>query len=231
MSATPKSAFPIVPPELRDVLQAFRREIFSSLKCAIPGIIQSFDEAKQSATIQVAMQATVGDKVVDYPLLVDCPVVVLGGGGGVLTFPIQAGDTCIVLFTDRALDNWYSTGNVVPPAQQRAHSLSDGIALVGIRNLANPIKDYSTTGAEFRLAGGKVRITDSGQVILSSSGGVTIDLNEMVSLANDTTSLKTILDELVTNLTNWLDTRGDLPNPATVAALAATKVKIDELFV
>jgi len=79
---------------------AFRREIFASLKCAIPGIIQSFDATKQTATIKVAMQATVGTEVKDYPLLVDCPVVVMGGWGAYITFPIHAGDTCLVLFSD-----------------------------------------------------------------------------------------------------------------------------------
>ena len=230
MSDTPAPIFPIVPPELRDVLQAFRREIFASLKCAIPGIIQSFDGTPPTATIKVAMQATVGTDVKDYPLLVDCPVVVIGGGGAYITFPIHAGDPCLVLFSDRALDNWYSTGNVVPPAQQRQHSLADGIALVGIHNLANPIENYSADAAEFRFAAGKIQITNEGQIHLTSAGGAVLDLDEMVSFGNETTTLKTILDELITDLTNWVDTRGDLPNPATVAALTATKAKIDELF-
>jgi len=230
MSDTPAPTFPIVPPELRDVLQAFRREIFASLKCAIPGIIDSFNAITQTATIKVAMQATVGTEVKDYPLLVDCPVVVMGGWGAYITFPIHAGDTCLVLFSDRALDNWYATGNVVPPAQQRQHSLADGIALVGIHNLANPIENYSADAAEFRFAGGKVRITNDGQINLTSAGGAVIDMNTLVSFGNAETTLKTILDEIITDLTSWVDTRGDYANPATMALLNATKAKIDELF-
>ncbi|MGB8297058.1 MAG: Gp138 family membrane-puncturing spike protein, partial [Polyangia bacterium] len=146
MSTQPNAAAPFIPPELRDVLQAFRREIFSSLRCAMPGIIQTFDPVTQTATIQVAMQMTVGDQVKDYPLLVDCPVAILSGGTAYLTFPIQPGDTCLVLFCDRAIDAWFTTGNVLPPAQQRQHSLADGIALVGIRHLANALSNYDATG-------------------------------------------------------------------------------------
>ena len=178
MSTLPNSSFPIVPPELRDVLQAFRREIFSSLKCSIPGIIQSFDSDKQTATIQVAMQAAVGAEVKDYPLLVDCPVVVLGGGPAFISFPINKGDSCLVLFADRALDNWYSTGNVVPPAQQRQHSLADGIALVGIRNLANALSNYDATG--IGLNGPAVNVTGNLNVatgatdVFTTSDGATV---------------------------------------------------------
>ena len=230
MSVIPNPTPPIAPPDLRDVLQGLRREIFSSLKCAVPGIIQNFNSSRQTAEIKIALQATVGTAVQNYPLLVDCPCVILGGGGGVLTFPIQQGDTCLVLFCDRSIDNWFSTGNVAPPDQQRAHSLADGIALVGIHSLANSVGSYSTDGAEFRLGGGKVRITATGEVILTSAGGATIDMNTMVGFGNATSSLKTILDALMTTLTNWVNTDSTTPNPATVAAIALIKLQIDSLF-
>ena len=182
MSDTPAPIFPIVPPELRDVLQAFRREIFASLKCAIPGIIQSFDGTTQTATIKVAMQATVGTDVKDYPLLVDCPVVVMGGGPSFISFPINKGDTCLVLFCDRAIDAWYSTGNVVPPAQQRQHSLADGIALVGIRNLANALSSYDATG--IGLNGPAVNITGNLNVAIGATDAFTTSDGATVTVIN-----------------------------------------------
>ena len=178
MSTQPNAAAPFIPPELRDVLQAFRREIFSSLRCAMPGIIQTFDPVTQTATIQVAMQMTVWDQVKDYPPLVDCPVVVLGGGPAFISFPINTGDTCLVLFSDRAIDNWYSTGNVVPPAQQRQHSLADGIALVGIRHLANALSNYDATGIGLNgpavNVSGNLNVAAGATDVFTTSDGATV---------------------------------------------------------
>ena len=88
--------------------------------------------------------------VADYPLLLDCPVVVLQGGGAYIDLPIAEGDYCLVLFNDRNIDTWWDTGNVVVPRNRRKHSLSDGIALVGI----NPrIEVREIDGTAVRILG------------------------------------------------------------------------------
>ena len=164
MNSVPQAQAPVAIPEIRDLLTAMRREIFWSLNCAAPGIIQSFDASNQTAEIKVAAKRMVGDNAMDYPLLADCPVVILGGGSAVLTFPIRSGDTCLILFCDRSIDNWFSTGSIAPPAGQRAHSLSDAVALVGIRNLSNSIEDYDTENAVLTFEGGKLKIDTDGNV-------------------------------------------------------------------
>jgi len=82
----------------------------------------------------------------NYPPLIDVPVLVLGGGNGAITFPIQQGDECIILFNDRELDNWFQNGGVQTYSTSRTHDLSDGIALVGLRSLPNVLNNYCTTG-------------------------------------------------------------------------------------
>jgi hypothetical protein len=51
--------------------------------------------------------------------------------------PIQSGDTCLVLFCDRDLDNWFESGQITTLNSNRVHDLSDGVALVGIRHKQN----------------------------------------------------------------------------------------------
>ena len=69
----------------------------SKLWTALPGIIQSFDAAAMTCTVQPAIQALVRDEVgslasVDLPLLLDCPVQFPAGGGCTLTFPVKPND-------------------------------------------------------------------------------------------------------------------------------------------
>lgn len=118
------------------------------LNCVQIGIIDSFDAVTQSASIKLALKRVVNialdgtRTVAEYPILLQCPVMILSGGSAHLTFPIAAGDTCIVLFNDREIDNWYINGGVQIPNTPRLHDKADALAIVGIRNTQNAISAY-----------------------------------------------------------------------------------------
>lgn len=118
------------------------------LSCVKIGQIQSFDKIHQTATVKILHKEIdeynlVERKLTDYPLLEEVPVVVLGGGGGRLTFPIKTGDTCLLLFNDYELDGWWISGEARPSDFPRKHDLSDAIALVGVNSLVSLIQNYS----------------------------------------------------------------------------------------
>ena len=136
------------PPNFSDVLKLLKRDIFVSMNCVQIGEIQAFDSTDQTASIQISLKQVVdkeadGTKVIkEKPILLKCPVVNLTGGSAYLSMPITKGDTCIVLFNDREIDNWFTSGGIQTPLTERAHDISDGLAIVGIRNLQNAITDY-----------------------------------------------------------------------------------------
>lgn len=140
-------------PEL--VLKAVADSLSTSLRVAMPGIIQSFDAGAVTATIQPAVKASVRQSdgslsSVALPLLVDVPVVFPRGGGVTLTFPVAAGDECLVVFADRCIDYWWQNGGVQEPVDQRQHHLADAFALIGPQSQANKISGISTSTAQFR---------------------------------------------------------------------------------
>lgn len=138
-------------PDFDDVLSILKNNIFASLNCIQIGKIEEYDTATQTVSVALQVKArSNGDAIIEYPLLVDCPVVVMQGGGAYLEFPIAAGDFCLVLFNDRDMDNWFTAANVTAPKTRRKHSLSDGFALVGI----NPqTKLLDLDGSVVRLLG------------------------------------------------------------------------------
>ena len=156
------------------------------LRVAMPGIVQSFNATKQTVVVQPAVQEKVNKNVngslvasdMPLPQLLDVPVVILGGGGGsgtVITFPIQTGDECLVIFNDFCIDSWWSSGgsnNV--QLEKRRHDLSDAIAIIGPRSTPKFLSDYNTSAAELRTTDGTVKLTisESGIVI---TGDVTIN--------------------------------------------------------
>lgn len=138
------------------VYKAVSDAISTGLRVACPGIIQSFDEDAVTATIQPAVKVPVrqadGSVVsVELPLLVDVPVCFPRGGGVTLTFPVEAGDECLVVFGDRCIDFWWQNGGVQEPGSDaRQHHLADGFALVGPQSQAQKISGISTSAAQFR---------------------------------------------------------------------------------
>jgi hypothetical protein len=136
----------------------------------------------------------------------------LSGGQSFISLPITTGDTCLILFNDRDIDTWWYSGESNVPPSGRAHSLSDAIVLVGVRNQANAIELPSNT--------------------VTIEGG-----NKKITLKNSNQSLKPLLDELFDELTQslvtWLQTSllttlqglqvqmGSTPLPLTPQSIAS----------
>ena len=110
----------ILSPAERDAL---KRDFFSSLHCALPGKILSFDPETQTAEIQPAVK--LGSLA--YPPLSGVPVFMP------VPFEVNPGDACLVVFADIDIDAWLTSGEAEEPLSARRHSLSDGFAFVGFR--------------------------------------------------------------------------------------------------
>ena len=158
---------------LAEVLASERKVLSEQMRVALPGIIQSFDPESVTAVVQPAIRYIERDNdgntsTQDYPLLVDVPVIFPRGGGCTLTFPVSAGDECLVIFADRCIDFWWQSGGIQEPVDGRMHDLSDAFCIVGPQSQAKKIGGISTTSAQLR--------TDDGSAIieLAAGGAVTI---------------------------------------------------------
>lgn len=130
---------------------------------AMPGIIQSYDATKQTVTVQLAIQGRNTDlsnntKWVNLPILQDVPICFPCGGAGQnstnkgvsITFPVQQGDECLVVFASRCFDAWWQNGGVQPPLEARMHDLSDGFAILGFRSQPRKLTNVDTSKFQIR---------------------------------------------------------------------------------
>ena len=120
--------------ESGQLLQSWKEEIMSSIHCALPGTVVSFDEESQTAVIQPAVKSSSG---IELPLLRDVPVFMP------VPFEVHEGDACLLVFADRDIDAWFETGEAEVPPSGRMHSLSDGFAFVGFKAGRNVNEDTS----------------------------------------------------------------------------------------
>lgn len=131
-------------------MQALKESVFQELRCAMPGIVRSFDAAAQTAVIQPAVRDRLGGGMYeDMPLLLDVPVFFPGGAGSGITFPVQSGDECLVIFADTCMDAWLQNGGVQNPVMPRRHDLSDAFAFVGFRSRKNRLTEFQASPSFF----------------------------------------------------------------------------------
>ena len=125
--------------------------------------------AQSSPTMSLQTQAQT------LPLLAQIPILISNGGGVNLTFPIAAGDECMVLFADTPIGMWFQNGSQRQsnPIDQRRHSLSDGIAIFGVRSSPRKLSGYSTDSAQLR--------TDDGNTLVDiKDGQITVKATDIL---------------------------------------------------
>lgn len=215
---------PIIQPGLSDVLFNLKQDIFSTLNCVKVGKIVSFDATKKTAQIQILFKRVRPDGViVGYKPIVDCPVFTLQGGGGSIQFPVAAGDQCLVIFSDRRLDEWLQNGGEQAPADPRMHDLSDGIALVGLNALNSSLPAYPSNKVLMKYQGSTIEMDAAGLKFIGT-GGAEIDLQAaIVTIKNAGTTLNTLMTNFITLLETLqvLDPVGPTNLPLTAASIAA----------
>jgi len=167
---------------IRLALASFQTQVWS----AMPGVVQSTNVAAKgqiTAVVQLAVSGVIqqkdgSTKQANYPVLRDVPIVWQRGGGATLTFPIAAGDECLVVFASRCIDNWWQNGgtnNV--PAEVRLHDMSDGFAICGPFSQKTQISNVSTSTVQLRSNDGEayVELDPNGHIVnVVAPGGVNI---------------------------------------------------------
>lgn len=155
----------------------------------MPAIIKSYDPVKNTVTAQIAVrdfwrQLDLSYEWVEIQPCLDVPVVFPRGGGLCLTFPIAAGDECLLVFANRCIDAWWQSGSMSNEGEFRANELSDGFCIPGPWSVPNVVPSISTTSTQLRTndgtafvevtQGGVINITTPQQVHVHSGGDTTV---------------------------------------------------------
>lgn len=233
-----------------DGIEAFRAAFAghqSYIWTAMPGIINSVNapsDMPQTVNVKVPISISITDqdgsaREVELPLLLDCPLIWPSGGGFTLTFPVEAGDECLVVFASRCIDNWYAqTGAATPngartQADIRMHDLSDGFVIVGPRNKTRPLPAVSTTDVQLRSDAGTavISIRENSDVYIHSDANVIVDSDNDVFVqaggdVNVTAAGNVTVTAVTINLIGEVNVTGDVnvsgqTNTATLAVVAA----------
>jgi hypothetical protein len=225
-------------PQLEDVINGAIDDLAYTLNCHRVGIIESFDPVNQNATIKLVdkgvYEYTENETIIDYPPLLEVPVIIHKATDGGITIPIIKGDTCLVVFNDRDLDNWLLNGLIQRPNTLRKHDLSDAIAIIGIKNQKNKIADYNNLATVINYKNNKITIDDAEINLLNSVGNGNIIIDDKIDIKNAAENLKALITDfinIVKNLKTVDPDSGNIPiDPSTSSALTALSNRVGNLL-
>ena len=171
-----------------------------------PGRIVEYFPTTQTATVRISNDRTYDsssndDEQVLPVLLYEVPVFTAGGGGWHMTFPIKAGDTCLLSFSEFGYDHWFvdnkdSAGILDdgdPPAwTERRFNLDDGFAQVGWNNLPTAIQNYHAANSQWRNASADQVISLNADTSITITSPISLTVNApAVTVVGDTVDFNT----------------------------------------
>jgi Phage protein Gp138 N-terminal domain len=200
-------------PSLAQVIaQAFEARL-AEVHVGMPGTVVSYNAARQTAVIQLALQRSYEDstgtrQVETIAPLQDVPIVFQRGGGYFQSFPLAKGDPVWVQFAESCLDRYLGSGGaVVDPGDDRRHAVSDAVATPGCSPFAAAIKNAPTDRARLGKDGGPYLDVTSSQVQCGGTAALT---------------LTTELQQLLTALSAFLVSVATATTAVEIAGYAGT---------
>lgn len=135
----------------------------------------SFNEERNTVDVQPAIMRRFTDtkKVSMLPIVRDVPVAFYGAGGVTVTYKPVAGDNCILMVSDRAIDAWKKLGGIIDPAKPRHHDMSDAVAYFGLNAFPDAYQNLRG-GMDIRTRDGSTSLNVLSGSIVATVGGTKV---------------------------------------------------------
>ena len=167
--------------ELKEIID----RALARINTCIPGVIDSFDGETQTATVipAISMKTFIENEegVLDFPPIINAPLVFpfASTAGFALTLPIQRGDPCIILFSQRSIDNWHDNGGIQPSEEgvsARHHDLTDALVFMAASPIPGVLGEWEGQGIQIRNRDktSKVTVYDD-KVVIDNTTEIIID--------------------------------------------------------
>jgi hypothetical protein len=163
-------------PQLADVILAAIDTRMVGVHTSIPGRIETFDPATQTAGVKPMIKRRSENADGTYldesiPVVPRVPVCFPRAGSLYITWPVAPGDLCELVFSEQSRDNFKAAVEAaeVDPDDFRRFDLSDAFAIPGGYPEALAIKDFDPTDIVIGIEGGvQIHLKPDGKIALGS---------------------------------------------------------------
>jgi hypothetical protein len=133
-------------PEIESLIAAAIESYLDNIHVSLPGIVQSYDAATQTATVKPAVKRPImneDDLIVfeEYAPIQNVPVEFPGAASLSFHFALAKGDSVLLVWQDFSIATWRKTGQVSEPGDVRKHGPSYPVARPWMRPSGGPGPD------------------------------------------------------------------------------------------
>lgn len=170
----------------------------NDIQVALPGRVEAYNALTQQAEVQPLLQDAYNDSdndgertVIRRPKITSVPVCFPGSGAFRITWPVNPGDTVLLVFSSSSLDTWLAVGGEVDPGDDRHHNISDAMAIPGLFDFAHVPTQAPTNAMVFHASSGLFGGPSSAQSIIRGDAFMSaLDtfLSSMITAINGITS-------------------------------------------
>ena len=158
--------------EFKDAIKKWIQKGAENVHVSMIGKIESYDPSTNRASITPVGSFTAPDwQEIPYPTIHNVPLQYPCGNGGKsgCTFPVKTGDTCIIIFADRQIENFLSGEK---SDDMRNHSLNDAYAIPTLFSASVPtLKSNSDDVCLFN--NGSLAVLNEGTFKITLADGTT----------------------------------------------------------
>lgn len=163
---------------------------------AIPGKVESFNGETCKVSVRPMLKrqiptVTGAIKVEELPVIQDVRICYPGGSGLAIAYPLDPGDTGVILFCEVPITQWARTGEISDPADSRRHSLAGAVFYPGLRTDGDTIA-VSSDGITLGTADGSFSLKVKGDRV--EIGGS----SDAAALASKVSELAAAIDATIT---------------------------------
>ena len=208
-------------PTLSDILQNAIEFFIEKMHTATVGIIETYDAAKQKASVKPAIskkyktfdekKQKLAEHNIEMPVLEDVPVIFPRSKHFSSTFPLEKGDQVLLLFCERALERWLADGGLTENGVPRRYDLKDAIAIPGVYHFnAETITEGENAAIKFHDL--KILMTPESKIAISNDS---IELiNWLYSLVDEIENI-TVGGQPIDNIAAFTTLKNQLSNLKT----------------
>lgn len=210
----------MIPGLLSEYLKTEFEHSMSEMWFACPGVVSSVsgDLSDLRVNVKPAINELYADGSTEEHLdILSVPVIMPGSSTTLVSFPIQAGDTVLLVFSQRSMDN-FKIGNGQPtqPNDARKFQAEDAVAIPGLFTFSksanrSAIRKYphnpktDLTIAHNIASGTEVMIQfkQSGDMVINTEQDVTVNCKTGVVNATESYTLNTPQLNINADATTW----------------------------
>lgn len=207
--------------DFRPYIKAYLNDLKSQLFTTLPAEIVEYFPETQSATVRLLVDPLMSDGVsLTSPILYNIPIVFPSAGGGLLSFPVQVGDTVKLEFSMRNIESWLEgDGSSVVAPTRRTHDMNDAIATVGLYTKTSHLNP-NPEDVELKFKGNTILLRQNGDVEIETASKYAVrnQSEELISLLSE------VLEEVSKISTNTIYGVTPINNKPAIQAL---KTRLD----